>query len=137
MATKKTASSKKPETIDEYLLTLPQPAQRMLRRVRNVIAGAVPDAVQSMSYGIPTFTRAGKPLLYFAAWKQHWSLYPVSAKELAELGSKLEVAEKGTLKLSWDDSVPVHLIAALAMLKAGKGAEASALARAPSAARPR
>lgn len=134
--TKKPASTK-PETIDAYLLTLPQPAQRILRRVRNVVAEAVPDAVQSMSYGIPTFKRAGKPLLYFAAWKHHWSLYPVSAKELAALGSKLEIAEKGTLKLSWDESLPVHLVVALAKLKAGKGAKASAVARASAAARPR
>lgn len=139
------AHVEEPATIDAYLEALPQPAQRILRRVRTVITKAVPDAEESLSYGIPTWKRGGKPLLYAAAWKAHWALYPVSAKELAALGSDLEVESQGTLQFLYSETTPVHLIAALAQLKASaagakrktRRTKGESSARAPSTARPR
>jgi uncharacterized protein YdhG (YjbR/CyaY superfamily) len=47
--------------------------------VRATIRTAVPDALESISYGIPTYKYRGRPLVYFAAAKGHCALYATSA----------------------------------------------------------
>lgn len=62
-------------TIDAYLAALPEPARTTLGQVRSTIREIEPDAVESVSYGIPTYKYRGKPLIYFGAAKQHLALY--------------------------------------------------------------
>jgi uncharacterized protein YdhG (YjbR/CyaY superfamily) len=62
-------------TIDEYLAALPEPARTTLGQVRSTIKRIEPEAVESISYGMPTYKYRGKPLIYFAAAKQHLGLY--------------------------------------------------------------
>ena len=70
-------------TIDEYISTFPVDIQAILEKVRQAIHKAAPDAVETMSYGIPTFDLNGKYLVFFAGWKRHISLYPLSAGDEA------------------------------------------------------
>jgi uncharacterized protein YdhG (YjbR/CyaY superfamily) len=67
-----------PTTIDEYLATVPENARATLEALRRVIKAAAPDAVESISYGMPAFKYLGRPLVYFAAAKQHCALYGTS-----------------------------------------------------------
>src|SRR5687767_928546 len=64
--------------IDEYLTQLPADERATLQKVRRTIRAAAPRAVESISYGVPTFKLNGKPLIYFAALKEHLSLYATS-----------------------------------------------------------
>lgn len=63
------------QDIDEYLDTLPGAERACLDRVRAAIRAAAPEAVECISYGMPTFKLRGRPLIYFAAAKHHCALY--------------------------------------------------------------
>ena len=57
-------------SVDEYITSQPETAQRVLKRVRSIIRKAVPDAQETISYGIPTYKLDGRYVLYFAGWKR-------------------------------------------------------------------
>lgn len=64
--------------VDAYLASLPQDQQEALERVRNEVARLVPDAVETISYGMPAFKLRGRFLVSYAAWKRHCSIYPLT-----------------------------------------------------------
>ena len=70
-------------SIDDYISTFPGEIQAVLERVRQAIHHAAPEAVETMSYGMPTFDLGGKHLVFFAGWKRHLSLYPLPAGDEA------------------------------------------------------
>jgi hypothetical protein len=53
-------------SVDEYIASQPETGQRVLKRVRSIIRKAVPDAQETISYGIPTYKLDGRYVLYFA-----------------------------------------------------------------------
>ncbi len=70
-------------TIGEYISTFPAETQVILENMRQAIHKAAPDAVETISYNIPTFDLNGKHLVFFAGWKHHISLYPLPAGDEA------------------------------------------------------
>jgi uncharacterized protein YdhG (YjbR/CyaY superfamily) len=66
------------KSVDEYIATHAGEVQAILQRVRNTIRKALPDAEEVISYQIPAYKRRGGTVLYFAAWKQHYSIYPAT-----------------------------------------------------------
>ncbi|MCI0550020.1 MAG: DUF1801 domain-containing protein [Anaerolineae bacterium] len=105
-------------SMDEYIGTFPKDVQKTLEELRGTIKAAAPDAKETISYQIPTFTLNGKYLIYFAGWKNHISIYPVPIgsdafnKEISQY-----VAGKGTLKFPLDKPVPLKLITKIVKLK--------------------
>jgi uncharacterized protein YdhG (YjbR/CyaY superfamily) len=77
----------KPTTIDEYIATLPKDRAAVIQEVRQTIQRVLPDAKETMSYGMPTFDLNGHHLVYFSAWKDHIGMYPLysDGRELKEL----------------------------------------------------
>ena len=71
------------KSIDEYIAAQPAAVQGILSRVRNTIRKAVPQAGETISYKIPTCKLHNRPVLYFAGWKKHYSLYPATARVVA------------------------------------------------------
>jgi uncharacterized protein YdhG (YjbR/CyaY superfamily) len=109
------------KSVDGYIASQPKEVQVLLERVRATIAKAVPGAEEQISYGIPAFKLHGRPVLYFAGWKQHYSLYPSTAPLIAAFRKELapyEVNNKGTIRFPLSKPVPVKLIAALAKFRA-------------------
>src|SRR6202040_4317174 len=70
-------------SVEEYIAAQPEAVRPTLGLVRSAIRNAVPKAEESISYNIPTYKSHGDPVLYFAAWKQHYSLYPATGTLLA------------------------------------------------------
>jgi uncharacterized protein YdhG (YjbR/CyaY superfamily) len=108
------------KSVDEYIASQPDPVRPILSQVRNAIRKAVPQAEEVISYKIPAYKLHGEPVLYFAGWKQHFSLYPVSANLLAALKHDITpyIVNKGTMRFSFSQPVPVNLIGRIAKLRA-------------------
>lgn len=109
------------ESVDEYIRAQPQAVQPVLRRVRSIIRKAIPGAVEVISYQMPAYKLAEGPgVLCFAAWKQHYSLYPASDELVAAFkGALLPYrASKGTLRFPLSAPVPAELIAQVARVRA-------------------
>lgn len=116
-----------PGTIDEYIAGFPPAVQRVLERVRTAIRKAVPGADEVISYAIPAYRLHGRIAIYFAGWKQHYSLYPTTARLVAAFKDDLapyEVNNKGTIRFPLSQPVPVRLIAGIAKFRAKEVAEA-------------
>jgi uncharacterized protein YdhG (YjbR/CyaY superfamily) len=111
-------TDKKPSTtIDEYISTFPVDIQATLEKVRQAIHHAAPDAVETMSYGIPTFDLNGNHLVFFAGWKHHLSLYPIPAGDAAfqqKIASYKKA--KGTLQFPFDKPIPYDLVEQVVIL---------------------
>ena len=114
---------KKYTSVDEYIEDAPENVREELISLRKLIKKTAPDADESISYGMPGYKLNG-PLVYFAAWKDHFSLYPTSAEveeELPEL-SKFRTG-KGTLQFPADKPLPMDLIEKLVRLRIRQNSE--------------
>lgn len=101
--------------VDGFLQTLPDDVRAALQRIREVIAAAAPDAVESIAYGVPAFKYRGRPLVSFGAGKGHCAFYvqspPVMDAHRAELRSY--DTSKGTIRFQADEPLPEELVTKL------------------------
>src|SRR5689334_6796235 len=88
------------ESVDAYFAAQPEATRAALALVRGAIRKALPGAEEAISYQIPTFKLEGRPVIYFAGWKQHHSLYPASAALVEAFANELAPYEisKGTIR---------------------------------------
>ena len=74
-STKPSSDPARSAEIDKVLASLPEAARTALEALRGTIAAAAPEAVESINYGVPAFKYRGRPLVSFAAAKNHCSFY--------------------------------------------------------------
>ena len=86
------------ETVDEYIELYPKNVKKILEKIWKTIKEIVPDAVETISYRIPTFKLKGN-LVHFGAFKKHISFFPTSSpiREFKKELKKYEIS-KGTIK---------------------------------------
>jgi uncharacterized protein YdhG (YjbR/CyaY superfamily) len=113
------------KSVDEYIASQPEAVQGVLERVRSTIREALPGAGEVISYKIPTYKLHGAPVLYFAGWKQHYSLYPATERVVAAFEDELASYDvnKGTIRFPLSQPVPVKLIGRIAKFRAEEVAE--------------
>ena len=113
------ASSSKDVTVARYIADAPPTARKALKAVRAAIRSVAPGITERISYRIPTFDLDGRYLLYMAAFKEHVSVYPVTAGIVARHGKDIAKfrSGKGTLRFPLDKPVPVPLIRKLARVR--------------------
>src|SRR5439155_17272613 len=109
-----------PKPVNEYIAGQPEAIRPKLEQVRTAIRRAVPEAVEGIGYRMPGYKLHGKPMLYFAAFKEHYSLFAASGTFFAALGDDLRGYElrKGTVHFPLAKPVPVKLIGRIAKLRA-------------------
>ena len=100
-----------PNTIDEYIAGFPADTQTILNQVRFTIRQAAPDAAESIGYGMPAYKLNGKPLVYFAGFKNHIGFYatPTGQSEFAKELAKYKQG-KGSVQFPLDQPMPLDLI---------------------------
>ena len=109
-----------PKSVDEYIAAQPEAVRPKLEQVRATIRKAVPEAAEGIGYGMPGYKLHGKPMMYFAGFKEHYSVFAASGTFLGELAEELKGYEtrKGTVHFSLTKPVPVRLIGRMAKLRA-------------------
>ena len=107
------------KTIDEYIKASPTDVQGILQSLRLTIRKAAPEAVETISYQMPTFKLNGKGLVYFAAFKNHIGFHPIPSgieafkKELSPYKQG-----KGSVQFPIDKPIPSALVRRIVRFRA-------------------
>src|SRR5712664_4124309 len=98
--------------IRAYFASTPPKARAALKKIRAAIRSVAPRAEEAFSYRIPAFKLGGRPLVWYAAFKNHCSLYPVTGAIRRRLAVDLKGYEtsKGTVRLPLAKPIPVGLV---------------------------
>ena len=100
------------KAVRAYIDSLPPGSRREINKMRAAIRSVAPKAVEVMAYGIPAFKLDGRVLVYYAAWKEHTSLYPITPRTTREHAAAVRDYEmgKGTIRFPLDEPLPVALV---------------------------
>lgn len=105
-------------TLEENIAQSTDEVQEILRKIRNIILTIAPESVESISYGMPAFKFNKKPLIYFAAFKNHLGLYatPESHKAFEKELSGYKQG-KGSVQVPLNQEMPYSLIEEIVVFK--------------------
>jgi uncharacterized protein YdhG (YjbR/CyaY superfamily) len=108
--------------VRRYLTALPASSRARLQQVRTLIRAAVPGAAEAFSYGIPGFRLDGRPFIWYAAWRHHTSLYPMTAAIRRTHAAALKGYEMstGTIRFPLDEPLPSMLLRRLVKARAAE-----------------
>jgi uncharacterized protein YdhG (YjbR/CyaY superfamily) len=95
-----------------YIAGQPAVARRALRAVRAAAKAIAPKAVDGFSYGVPCLWLDGRVLVYFAAFRRHYSLFPMTGAIRARFADAIGTrrTSAGTIQFPLDEPVPVTLV---------------------------
>ncbi len=113
------------KSVTGYIAAQPEAARAALKRVRSTIRKAMPAAEEVISYSIPGYKLDGRVVIFFAGWKQHYSIYPATdglAETFKDELASYEIS-KGTIRFPLSEPVPVKLIERIARFRVKQAAE--------------
>jgi uncharacterized protein YdhG (YjbR/CyaY superfamily) len=116
-------------TIDEYIASFPEDVKLKLEKLRETIRAAAPDAVEKISYQMPTFALHGN-LVHFAAYKNHIGFYPTPSgieKFMQELSTYK--SSKGAVQFPLDQPLPYELVSRIVAFRVRENMEKEAAKR--------
>jgi uncharacterized protein YdhG (YjbR/CyaY superfamily) len=119
--------------VEKYLADVPDEFRSSIEALRSTIRAAAPDAEEVIGYRMPAF-RSNGMLVYYAAFRDHCSLFVASSRVRARFAEELRPFEsgKGTLRFTPDRPIPKNLIRRIVRARlAENAAKASARARRP------
>ena len=113
-------NTREPKTVDEYIASQPEAVQAILGRVRTAVRKALPEAEERISYKMPSYKLHDAVVIYFAAWKKHYSLYLASEGVVSAFKDELApyAVRKGTVSFPLSKPVPAKLIERIAKFRA-------------------
>lgn len=108
---KKSMRKKKPQSFDEYLAGVPTASRGALEKLRRTISSIVPEALETISYEIPTFKLNGRMLVSFAAFSKHCSFFPGAGPiEVHKNDLKSFPTSKGTIRFTPERPLSAALV---------------------------
>lgn len=112
-----------PNNIDDYIAGFPKDVQKILQQIRATVKKAAPEADETISYAIPTFTLKGN-LVHFAAFKNHIGFYPAPTG-IEAFKKELSVYKtgKGSVQFPLDKPIPLELITEIVQFRVIKNLE--------------
>lgn len=101
-----------PSSVEDYMAALPKGSRAAMEQLRKTIKAVAPEATETISYRMPAFKDHGRILVYYAAFQDHFSLYPASNTVMEALGDELKpyFSGKGTIRFDADEPIPVALV---------------------------
>lgn len=99
------------ETVEDYINSFPEEIKNILQKIREIVLKNTPDAIESIAYKMPAYKTHKKPLVYFAAFKNHIGFYatPTGHEAFAEEMSKYKQG-KGSVQFPLNQHIPYDLI---------------------------
>jgi uncharacterized protein YdhG (YjbR/CyaY superfamily) len=108
-----------PTSVEEYLATLPDDRRAAMEAFRQTINAAAPDAMETIAYQMPALRTRGQFLVSYAAYKNHYSLFPASDAVVEALGDELApyLAGKGTIRFPASRPIPAALVTKIVKIR--------------------
>jgi uncharacterized protein YdhG (YjbR/CyaY superfamily) len=110
--TRKEAWMTAPPSVDAYVAGLPDERRAAVEELRRTIRAAAPGATETIAYAMPALRTNGRFLVSYAAFKDHYSLFPASEVVVEALGDELRpyLAGKGTIRFPANKAIPSALV---------------------------
>jgi uncharacterized protein YdhG (YjbR/CyaY superfamily) len=106
------------QSVNDYIATFPIEIQLILEKIRSIIHDVAPQAVESISYGMPGYKVNGKPFVYFAGYKKHIGLYATPGTHIAFSNELSQYKQgKGSVQFPLDKPMPYELIKQMVIFK--------------------
>ena len=99
--------------VEDYLATLPDDRRAAVEELRRTIRSAAPEATETIAYQMPAFrSHGGQFLVSYAAYKNHYRLFPASGAVIEALGEAIEpyLAGKGTIRFPAGKPIPGDVV---------------------------
>jgi uncharacterized protein YdhG (YjbR/CyaY superfamily) len=100
------------ETVAAYFRSLPREQREPLQKLRDTIAAAAPEAEEGITYSMPGFLLGGKGFVAYAAFKDHYSFFPMGTSAIEDYKDELgdHLTGKGTISFRYGERLPVTLV---------------------------
>jgi uncharacterized protein YdhG (YjbR/CyaY superfamily) len=115
------------EQLRTYFAAQPAEQRRMLKQLRDIARAVAPGAEDAWSYRMPALRLDGKILVYYAGFRAHVSLFPMTDRIRRAFAAQLKMykTSKGTIQFPVGRRLPVTLVkrlvkARIAELHAGR-----------------
>lgn len=113
--------------VDQYIDSFPKNVQERLAELRKFISDLVPDAIEVISYKMPSFRLNDRQLIYYSAFKNHIGMYPFPSGVFDKEAKDYKTSGRGTIQFQHDQPIPFPLVKKLVeyrikeVQKAGNG----------------
>jgi uncharacterized protein YdhG (YjbR/CyaY superfamily) len=116
-----------PSSVEDYLAALPDDRRVAVEELRQTIRAAAPEATETIAYQMPAFRSHGQFLVSYAAFKNHYSLFPASEAVVEALGEELTpyLAGKGTIRFRADNPFPAAVVTKIVKVRLEENAARS------------
>ncbi|MDP3930549.1 MAG: DUF1801 domain-containing protein [Bacteroidota bacterium] len=106
------------QQVNDYIASFPLEVQAILKQIRKIIVDNAPDVIEHFSYGMPAYKLNGKPLVYFAAFKNHIGFYatPSGHTKFSIALSKYKQG-KGSVQFPLAEPIPFELMKEMVLFR--------------------